>query len=482
MLIASTLLALSLSLSASASLAHSHLTSPRRSHEALTRRGGRPHKRCSIKPTTPVLTSEPAPTSAPIPTSTSTPGSEGGASGGSVTLSRGIPSEGIRGVNLGAWFVFEMYMAYDEWQSMGGHTDGCDAEFELTGRLGQDAADAAFKTHWDTWITQDDVALMKKYNLNSVRIPIGFWIIESTVNADETYPRGGLEFLKRGCKWLREAGISVLLDLHAAPGASSPHQTFAGRCVDTPGFWGNQDNIDRHVKAGTELMRLVHTDPDSFGSVYGMEVLNEPPNDAGASPGYQDFLQQFVNAVRGVEDDLNIPQDERLTMVFMDISWQYGDGKANPATIESGGNAYDKHTYFNWGPPGGPQGSAGHSLDEHVSFVCNGDAGQIAADAQQNNTPLFKGEWWLLPSNKADNSGPVFDLWDKDSVRRFGDAQKRGFSPDGGMGGAGYYFWSWKMTNSDGDGLNHMRSYKDAVAGGWMHEDAAQYFNPNGGC
>ena len=54
-----------------------------------------------------------------------------------------------------------------------------------------------------------------------------------------------------------------------------------------------------------------------------------------------------------------------------------------------------------------------------------------------------------------------------------------GYSPEGGKGGFGYYFWSWKMTNSDDGGWNHMRSYKDAVAQGYMHEDAAQYFYPD---
>lgn len=28
-----------------------------------------------------------------------------------------------------------------------------------------------------------------------VRIPLGFWIIESTVNSDEHYPQGGLDYL-----------------------------------------------------------------------------------------------------------------------------------------------------------------------------------------------------------------------------------------------------------------------------------------------
>jgi hypothetical protein len=58
------------------------------------------------------------------------------------------------------------------------------------------------------------------------------------------------------------------------------------------------------------------------------------------------------------------------------------------------------------------------------------------------DTASFLGEFWLLPSPGT------FDYFDKTSAQAFGDAQKWGYSPQGGEGGLGWYFWSWKMTNS----------------------------------
>ena len=58
-------------------------------------------------------------------------------------------------------------------------------EYDLVKKLGQEEADRVFENHWQTFITKEDVDLMVKYNLNSVRIPIGFWIIEETVNDNE---------------------------------------------------------------------------------------------------------------------------------------------------------------------------------------------------------------------------------------------------------------------------------------------------------
>ncbi|KAH7096735.1 glycoside hydrolase superfamily [Auriculariales sp. MPI-PUGE-AT-0066] len=358
--------------------------------------------------------------------------------------------------------------------------DGVCTEFDLVKKLGQDAADTAFGKHWDSFITKDDVDLIKQYNLNSVRIPLGFWIIEETVNRDnEYYPRGGLEKLRQMCGWFADAGITVLLDLHAAPGGSTATNAFAGRCVDPPQFWGNQDNMSRHLAAAKKLTELVHQEPEHFRTVWGLEMLNEPPQNGAAAPGYAQLMKDFVSTVRGAEASLGVEEQNRIQTVFMDKSWMWenADGN-NPAFAASGGSAYDAHTYFSFGSGAwGANGwHNGESLDELVQFACEGDGGKLADGVKNFNDPIFTGEWWLL--GREDTQTKI-DPFDKDSVRRFGDAQKWGRSKQAGKGGNGYYFWSWKITNEDGGGYTHMRSYKTAVEQGYLHEDAAQYFNPN---
>ncbi|KZV96513.1 glycoside hydrolase [Exidia glandulosa HHB12029] len=431
------------------------------------------HKRaCTPKPSS-------TPTSTPTSTST-TPTSTPTTPTSSANENHQLPAEGIRGVNVGSWFLIEPYMMEGEWQEMGGELCGncmecANTEFDLVKKLGQEQADQVFAKHWETFITKDDVDLMVKYNLNSVRIPIGFWIIEETVNRDnEYYPKGGLDHLRKACKWFNDAGITVLLDLHAAPGGSTRTNSFAGRCVDPPQFWGNEDNVSRHLKASAELTRLIHSEPENFGSVWGLEALNEPPQNGDETPGYMDFMTGFVKAVRDVETELNVSKDNAISTVFMDISWQWQNNAGNPAFAANGGSAYDAHTYYNWGGAGGPLGDSGNDINTHIWFTCQGDGGKIESDKQQFNTPSFRGEWWLLGKDTG-----ILSNDDKENIKRFGDAQKMGYSPEGGKGGFGYYFWSWKMTNGDDGGWNHMRSYKDAVAQGYMHEDAAQYFYPD---
>ncbi|GMG31317.1 unnamed protein product [Aspergillus oryzae] len=64
----------------------------------------------------------------------------------------------IRGVNLGSHFIMEKWMASSEWSSMG--CGDYKSEWDCVKGTGQDAANAAFKTHWQTWITKDDITRM----------------------------------------------------------------------------------------------------------------------------------------------------------------------------------------------------------------------------------------------------------------------------------------------------------------------------------
>lgn len=137
----------------------------------------------------------------------------------------------IRGVNLGSQFVIEKWMAVDEWKSMGCGTTN--DEWACVEEIGQEAADAAFKTHWASWTTKSDLEQIVSLGLNTVRIPLGFWIREDLVNDDEYYPRGGLPYLDRLVGWCADVGLYVILDLHGAPGSQNPNEQFTGHVCPT---------------------------------------------------------------------------------------------------------------------------------------------------------------------------------------------------------------------------------------------------------
>lgn len=77
---------------------------------------------------------------------------------------------------------------------------------------------------------------MRKYGLNTICIPVGYWLKEDLVDADsEHFPRGGLTYLADICDWAAEAGIYIIMDCHGLPGAQQAKQSFTGQaCMLQP--------------------------------------------------------------------------------------------------------------------------------------------------------------------------------------------------------------------------------------------------------
>lgn len=149
-----------------------------------------------------------------------------------TTNKRWLPEDKkIRGVNLGAHFIFEPWIAEDKWKDMGCPTDEeHKSEFDCVSSLGQDKADKAFQDHWKSWITKDDISQMREYGLNTIRIPVGYWLKEDLVDKDsEHFPRGGMEYLADICDWAGDAGMYIIMDFHGLPGAQQAKQPFTGQ-------------------------------------------------------------------------------------------------------------------------------------------------------------------------------------------------------------------------------------------------------------
>ncbi|KAL5513348.1 hypothetical protein ACEPAH_3747 [Sanghuangporus vaninii] len=424
----------------------------------------------------------------------------------------------IYGVNLGSWLLIEPWMLPKEWKAMGGEIcDDCSdciaSEFAFA-QAYPDSVDEIFDSHWSSWFTQSDVDNLASWGINTVRLPLGYWIVEPLVDRKtEFYPRGGIKQLKRGLRQLKAAGIKVILDHHALPGVSSPNQMFAGRCTSDVQFYTDY-NYHRALVWTAVMTALSHLDSD-FASVVGIEAVNEPIQDASQTPDYGDFQKNFVRVIRAVETllgvvDLNstapsgllekllpntlnatksilggsvyggsigtvlldaapmiaeiafkygfdsilgggCPNKTPLTSVFMDIGWQWNN-PSNPADAAIGRQAYDNHLYYAYG------GVANATEEAYLTSICNLD--RVENDAALGNTPLFFGEWSL-----ATQWTPTDEF-----LMKWADAQKRAYSE-----GAGWMFWSFKIEKSEEAGdYPRVWSYSEAIERGYMMKDPSK--------
>lgn len=236
--------------------------------------------------------------------------------GSSSSSSSPIPVDTVYGVNIGNWLIMEPWMSPSEWISMQGEfcaNGDCStcrqSEWSLASYLGQEQTNKVFQQHWQTWFQQSDVDNIVAANLNTVRVPMGFWIIEDLVDRPtEPYAEGALDELIRGLNMFKNAGIHVILDQHALPGVSSSDQMFAGNCTTDVKFYSspNDYNYKRAVTWSIVMTWLIHTHP-AFSTVFALEAINEPIQDATQTPGLGRYETAFVIGVRAIELALGVP-------------------------------------------------------------------------------------------------------------------------------------------------------------------------------
>ncbi|KAG2072418.1 glycoside hydrolase family 5 protein [Suillus decipiens] len=431
----------------------------------------------------------------------------------------------IYGVNLGSWLVLELWMLPQGWVDMGGELCGSDCSTCIStesafAQAYPNTVNATFAQHWATWFTQSDVDTLKTAGINTVRIPLGYWIVEDLVDRPyETYPQGGLYYLRQGLGWLQDAGIQVILDHHALPGVQTALQMFTGNCTTDVQFY-TPYNYGRALVWTAVMTTLSHLDPN-FANVFAIEAANEPINDANQTPGYGTFQENFVQIVRAVELTLGISVPSSnlslsvsasvsnnftaalsetssatifstevqaalsqavpiimgigethdlqtifeaspfkksgtpLVTNFMDVNWQHNN-PPNPADVANGPQAYDDHMYFSL---------AGNDSTSYMTSICN--LPTIQADAALGNSPLWFGEWSLDTEFNATD----------EFLYQWADAQKLAYSK-----GAGWIYWNFKIETSNltnGTARARQWSYLEGLELGYFTQDPAAFHNPN---
>lgn len=355
-----------------------------------------------------------------------------------------LPEGKIRGVNLGGLFVVEPWMMQDEWSAMG--CGGKTSEFDCVLALGQTAANAAFQAHWNRWITHDDITQIASLGLNTVRIPLGYWIYEDIVYSDsEHFPQGAFQYLERVCMWARDAGLYIILDLHGAPGAQQSQQPFTGQYAPTAGFYVDYQ-YERAYKWLEWITNIVHTN-SNFANVGTIQLVNEPiQNSATVSTMISQYYPTAFKRIRAVESGLGITANNYVHIQMMNEKW--GSGNPNANLDDTYFAFYDDHHYVKWTP------GVTVSRDGYMRHSCTDD--------RSGNWPVITGEWSISVADSAE-WGDEFTLDRSDAVewyRKWWAAQFLSYEKIDG-----WVYWNWKVNWIGG--RNDWRwGYQQAVAAG----------------
>ncbi|KAG5729140.1 putative glucan 1,3-beta-glucosidase D [Termitomyces sp. T112] len=162
----------------------------------------------------------------------------------------------VYGVNLGGLFVLEPFIVPALFQKYPEAVD----EWTLSTLMRADTANGGInqlEDHYNTFITEEDIAEIAGAGLNWIRLPVPFWAIE-TWPGEPFLAQTSWKYIERLLGWCRKYGLRVMLDLHTIPGSQNGynHSGKLGRPNFLNGVMGiaNAQRALEYIRVFTEFI------------------------------------------------------------------------------------------------------------------------------------------------------------------------------------------------------------------------------------
>jgi len=276
----------------------------------------------------------------------------------------------LRGVNLGNYLIQEFWMMG---QGGAGIDDQCKLEAVLDQRFGYAERERLYALFRDNWIKPRDWDMLPKLNLNLVRLPFIYSVVE-----DEKNPRhlraDAWKYLDNAIDEAEKRGIYVILDLHGAVG-SQGWEHHSG-CAGKNKYWDTPDYQQRTIW----LWQQIAARYKDRGAVAGYSILNEP---WGTTPeNLAVVMATLYQEIRAI--------DAHHVIILPGHSKGI-DAYGKPSEHGMTNVAFEMHPYpghFGWGKPG---------VEVHRDWLtCSGSGDNVCkwkAKLEGLDTAFFVGEF-----------------------------------------------------------------------------------------
>ncbi|KAL5528823.1 hypothetical protein ACEPAF_7962 [Sanghuangporus sanghuang] len=387
----------------------------------------------------------------------------------------------IAGTNIGGLFVLEPFIVPALFQKYN-TADNMSVidEWTLSLAMAQDTSSdgglSQLEDHYNTFITEQDIAQIAGAGLNWIRLPIPFWAVEKwdTSSAPEPFlARTCWNYILRVLRWCRKYGLRVNLDLHTAPGSQNGynHSGKDGQInfMNGPMGFANAQRMLEYIRIITEFI----SQPEYQDLIPMFGVINEPLTGIIGQDNIGHFYLQAHDMVRSITG--------------------YGEGSGAFISIHDGFQSLSEWVNF---LPGADR----VALDTHPYFAFGGEASStdpIEAWPQKaclswgltmNQSQIefgvsIAGEF----SNGINDCGLYLqgvggqsqypggcDSWN--DYAQWNDTLKAGlkqFALASMDALQNYFFWTWKVGNASDTGTVQapLWSYQLGLENGWMPDD-----------
>ncbi|MGZ3756371.1 MAG: glycoside hydrolase family 5 protein [Mucilaginibacter sp.] len=200
----------------------------------------------------------------------------------------------LKGTNLGNWLIPEGYMF--KFKKINSPKLINQAFMEL---MGPDATRAFWETYLKNYITREDIHYLKTTGMNSIRIPFTYKLFTNEDYLGENNPNRGFELLDRVIGWCKAEKLSVILDMHAAPGGQTGDNIDDG--YGYPFLFKSEASQQLTVNIWTKIANHYKNEP----AVLGYDLLNEPIatyfDKAEFNPLLEPLYKRITKAIRTVD-------------------------------------------------------------------------------------------------------------------------------------------------------------------------------------
>lgn len=155
-----------------------------------------------------------------------------------------------KGIAVSNWLTVEAYaLGIDAFDDRHLNSDS-DLENNLLRLLlgNSEALDAFWQEYRNNYVTEQDIQTFKNWGFNSVRIPFNYRLL-SPQDEPDVYLEEGFAWMDKLIGWCKDAGMSVLLDMHACPGGQNhePHS-------DPEYSYWDQNESGKYVERGVQVL------------------------------------------------------------------------------------------------------------------------------------------------------------------------------------------------------------------------------------
>ncbi|KAH6910207.1 ectomycorrhiza-upregulated exo-beta-1,3-glucanase GH5 [Coprinopsis sp. MPI-PUGE-AT-0042] len=216
----------------------------------------------------------------------------------SLNQSWDFTKDKIYGVNLGGLFVLEPFISPALFQRYPGAID----EWTLSLLMAADTANGGLdqlEHHYNTFITEKDIAEIAGAGLNWVRLPIPYWAIE-TWDGEPFLSKTSWRYIVRLLGWCRKYGLRVNLDLHTLPGSQNGynHSGRYGQVNFLAGVMGlaNAQRALNYIRIIAEFI----SQPEWANVVPVFGIVNEPSYTTIGSLALRSFYVEAHRLIRSI--------------------------------------------------------------------------------------------------------------------------------------------------------------------------------------